>query len=115
MQKCPIHQFSLTIYEAELLHYINIFHSNGSLANNNQLDYSRLESATITPLISFFKFYQLIHSNSQLINSNQFWISSHLSSTYNKTILGKVLFYISYIHKILKIRFIYDSFISPFE
>ncbi len=94
MQKCPIHQFSLTIYEAELFHYINIFHSNGFLSINNQLDYSRLESASITPLISFFKFYQIIYSNSQIINSNQFWISSHLSSTYNKTILGKVLIHI---------------------
>ncbi|CAF1329895.1 unnamed protein product [Rotaria sordida] len=86
MYKSTIRQFPLTPYEADLFHHINIFHSNGILAKKNQLDYSRLESASITPFTSFLKFYQLICSTPQLINSNQFWISSHLSSPYDNSI-----------------------------
>jgi hypothetical protein len=97
MEKCPIREYSLTTYEAQLFHLINIFHSNGFFSINNQLDYSKLESASITPLNSFLKFYQLTYSNSQLINSNQFHISSNLSSTCNKSITGKV-----FIHKTSK-------------
>ncbi|CAF2882139.1 unnamed protein product [Rotaria sp. Silwood2] len=83
--KSPIRQLPLTPYEADLFHHINIFHSNGILGNKSQLDYSRLESASITPFTSFLKFYQLICSTPQLINSNQFWISSHSSSLCNNS------------------------------
>jgi len=98
IQKSSIRQFPATIYEAELFHDINVFHSNGFLSSNNQLDYSKLESIFITPFNSFLKFYQLIYSNSQSINSNQSWISSHLSSSCNKSIIGNFLIDISYIH-----------------
>jgi hypothetical protein len=91
MNKSPIRQFSLTIYEAELFDHINIFHSKGILANNNQLDYSRLEFASLTPFTSFLKLYQLICSTPQFINTNHFWTSSQSSSpssSYNKAIQG---------------------------
>ncbi|CAF3540038.1 unnamed protein product [Rotaria sp. Silwood1] len=90
--KSPIRQLQMTPYEADLFHHINIFHSNGILANKSQLDYSRLESAYIVPFTSFLKFYQFICSTPQLINSNQFWISSHSSSLYNNSITGIINF-----------------------
>lgn len=76
MQIHPIQQFPLTIYEAQLFNNINIFHSNRFLQKNNQLDYSILQSSSITPFITFSKFYQSIYSNSQSIHSNQLRISS---------------------------------------
>ncbi|CAF3521052.1 unnamed protein product [Rotaria sp. Silwood1] len=87
----------MTPYEADLFHHINIFHSNGILANKSQLDYSRLESAYIVPFTSFLKFYQFICSTPQLINSNQFWISSHSSSLYNNSITDKEKQVINYV------------------
>ncbi len=89
MKQSPIHYFSLTQAEAKLFHYINQFHSNGYLANYKKLDYSRLDSAYITPFIPFVHFYQFISSTSQSIQNNAFCFSSK----YNKTILGKDIFF----------------------
>lgn len=85
----PIREYSLTIYECQLFDKINKFHSNGYFSNNNQLNYSKIQSISITPFIPFLKFYQIIYSNLQFINSNQFYISSNLSSTFNKSNIGK--------------------------
>ncbi|CAF0962919.1 unnamed protein product [Adineta ricciae] len=81
MSKCPFPQYPLTLYEAELLHYINTFHSKGTLSLNNQLCYSKLDSTAITPFSSFIKFYQFLVSTAQFTNSNQLWFSSRLSSS----------------------------------
>lgn len=96
IEKYPITQYSMTKYEADLLSHINRFHSNGCLSNNNnnQLDYSRFQLASLTSLQSFSKFHQIIYSNAQLNPSNQYWISSHLSPTNTKTIPGNFFFYI---------------------
>ncbi|UJR24691.1 hypothetical protein I4U23_006064 [Adineta vaga] len=81
MTKYPVVQYSLTAHEGELLHYINSFHSNGTLSIRNQLNYSKLDSISIIPLNSFTKFYQFLCSTAQFTNSNHLWLSSHSSSS----------------------------------
>lgn len=65
MKQFSIEYFPLTKAEAKLFQNINQFHSNGSLAKRNQLDYSRKDSAFITPLIPFLRFYQFITTKFQ--------------------------------------------------
>jgi hypothetical protein len=84
MNQSPIQYFSLTQSEAKLFQYINQFHSNGYLADRKQLDYSRLDSAYITPFIPFLHFYQFILSNSKFIKNN----TLRFSSKYKKPIIG---------------------------
>jgi len=93
LNKYSLNQYSLTICEAELFDNINKFHSNEILSNhnNNQLNYLKLDSISLTPLNSFLKFYQIICSTSQFLNSNQFFTSSNLSSSLNKSIPGRDL------------------------
>lgn len=68
MKQFPLEYLTLTKSEAKLFQYINQFHSNGSLDKRNQLDYSRKDTAFITPLTPFLQFYQFIsmkfHQNS---------------------------------------------------
>lgn len=92
MKQSPIHYFSLTQAEAKLFHYINQFHSNGYLANYKKLDYSRLDSAYITPFIPFVHFYQFVSLNSQSIQNNGSWISSK----YIKPHIGKAVLFKSF-------------------
>jgi hypothetical protein len=91
MNQSPIHYFSITEAEAKLFQYINKFHSNGILADNRQLDYSKLSSTYITPLMPFIYFYQFISSHSQFIKNNGLSIpSKHNQPNIGNYILWKV-------------------------